>query len=194
MPRCHINPNLASTHASSQLKGLSWPAAFAQLDQRNRNLSHLQPVHFTPPLHSCPLTTPVTTSSIICFIFFVSFALKSFGGKTFACGYLMCRIVAEVILFSVNYSTVDWNVLPLWSRKVKFSVLWACQGYEPHKSSIVQSGEQTHPAKLMHHRHRVVTIMVGFSRVKYIYCCETSWLDLPTNDLKIFKSFVNITY
>lgn len=63
--------------------------------------------------------------------------------KIFACVYLMRHIAAEVVLFCVIYSTVDGNVLPLCSREVKFSISWACQGWVPYKSPIVQIREQT---------------------------------------------------
>lgn len=158
MLRCHIKPAACINIHLTPAKGphLTSPRPLPHLDACHliRETETWALSNLSASLHPSPLVRPVQLLPChpqylflwLSFAFFwlrkCSFAMIS-GVKIFACVYLMCHIAAEVILFCVIYSTVDGNVLPLCYREVKFSVSWACQGWESHKSPIVQIGEQT---------------------------------------------------
>lgn len=140
MLRCHIKPAACINTHLAPAEGSLLPRLLRSFrclssNQRDRNLSPLQPVRFTPPFPICPPTTAVNASTSNVFSskcrspfsdwWSVVFEMIS-GVKILACVYLMYQNAAEIVLFCVNYSTVEGNVLPLCSWEVKFSISCAC--------------------------------------------------------------------
>lgn len=75
MLRCHIKPaaciNIHLTPAEESTPPPLSTFGCLSSNQRDRNLSPLQPVRFTPPFPTCPTTTAVTVLPIIYFLIIV---------------------------------------------------------------------------------------------------------------------------